>query len=225
MITISGIHLYEFSIAVTDLLLCIESVLLAFMLYRMSRKTGPRALSAGIYLFVFLGASSLLGAIFHAFFPNKTDSFAGWLVWMLTAISIGLVASTLWFVNAELFARKTWGVRIKRFTLLYLFVFVSYIFFIDYHYKSIILFYAPPLLMLGVIAVYKSFSTDDIRWRYLVTGIFLSIGAAVIQSSHTAFGPLHLDYNTLYHIVQGIALIFFFKFFTNAETNQKGIEK
>src|SRR5436309_5172 len=64
------------------------------VLYRVKR-LDPRVRTAGAVVMGGLASAALWGAIFHAWFPAKTATPAGFLIWMLVALSILVVAARL----------------------------------------------------------------------------------------------------------------------------------
>src|SRR3989344_7419783 len=78
--------IHEPDVAITDLILFIESILFAWLFYKQtSNHFLLRKLL--ILLFLSLGASSFIGALFHAFFPAKATTAEGFIVWILVAFS------------------------------------------------------------------------------------------------------------------------------------------
>ena len=215
MITIYGIQIHEFSIAITDFILFIESIVLACLLY----KQGGKRLSSktiqglGSFLFLLLGTSSLLGALFHAFFPGKAESPDGFVIWMLTTVAIGLVAVTILYVIVFVLKNKSVSRTINILAPIFFLFYMYTIFFVDYHYPTVIKFYVPTILLWGIVGLWKSVVEKKAVWFYLLTGIALSIIAAGIQALHISLDPTYFNFNTLYHIIQCIALIFLYYFF------------
>jgi hypothetical protein len=215
MITILGIQIHEFSIALSDLILFMESGIFAYLIYR--RASGGLNFKTiqglSFFLFMFLSISSLLGSLFHAFFPQKTDTVGGLIIWMMTAISIGLIATVMWYLNTHLLKKEGIYRYINYFAGLFLIVYLITILFIDYHYPTIIKFYTPPILLLGLISMWRLVSTKKSIWLYLTIGIILTIVAAVVQFLHIGFNSNYLNFNTIYHLIQAAALLFLFIFF------------
>lgn len=212
MINILGIRIHEFSIALSDFILFIETGIFAYLIYRdTSAKLNFKMIQGlSFFLFFFLSISSLLGSLFHAFFPEKVASVGGWTIWMFIALSIGLIASVMWCINAYLLNKEGINKVINYFVSIFLILYLFVVLFVDYHYPTIIIFYAPPILLLGSIALIRSIRTKQKVWAYLSLGVLLSLIAAGVQALHISFDPVYLNFNTLYHIIQGIALVFLF---------------
>ena len=207
MMTFLGMRIYEVSVAATDFVLFLESGFFAWLLFRQ----GGRRLST--LLFLFLSISSLAGALFHAFFPLKAESPGGFVVWIFTTAAIGLVAVTVLHIVGRLSGSNAASKVMRIVTPVFFVCYMYALLFIDYGYLMVIRFYGPVILLLGVVAAAKYSTSRKAVLLYLLAGIGLSVIAGVVQSLHVNIGILYLDYNTLYHIVQGIGLVFLYLFF------------
>lgn len=204
-----GITLHEFDVAITDLLLFAESVIFVyFLLQKQSTQTLLRHLL--ILLFLALGASSLLGALFHAFFPAKATTTGGFIFWMLVAASIGITASTVWCINGLIFKGQKFFKMILPFIVLYFITFMYIVYFIDYQFKTIILFYAPPMIVLALISLVNFIRDHNFAWFGVFIGVILSFVAAATQYFQISIHPLYFNFNSLYHVIQGISLAVIF---------------
>jgi hypothetical protein len=212
MIDIFGVSIYEASIALTDLILFLESGIFAVLL---ARRVGnaPLFQKLSIGVFLFLAASSLTGAVFHAFFPLKVGTSGGLSMWIVAIGSIGFLASTLWaLIVLMLLGQK--GVRmILPLVGLFLGAYFYTITFVDYQYLTVIFFYAPPVVLLGVLSAHRFIKSGERGWGLLGIGVGLSILAALIQVLRISIDPTYLSFNTLYHLVQAIALFFLYRGF------------
>jgi hypothetical protein len=204
-IDLFGIPIHEFDVAITDLLLFAESAIFIYFLWqKQSTQTVLRRLL--ILLFLALGASSLLGALFHAFFPAKATTTGGFTFWMLVAASIGITACALWCINALVFKGKNFFKMILPFVVFYMVAFMYVVFFINYQFKTIILFYAPPMIILGLVSLMKFFRDHDFAWIGVFVGVMLSFVAATIQYLQISIHPVYFNFNAFYHVIQGISL-------------------
>ena len=204
-----GISIHEFDVAITDLLLFIESVFFAYFLYKQqSSQVLLRRLL--IFLFISLSISSLLGALFHAFFPGKVTTIIGFIFWMLVANSIGITASVVWSINALISKGSKFFKTTLPFVAVYMIVFAHTMLFINYQFKTIILFYAPPMLILALVSLLKFFRKHSYAWIGLFIGVTLSFIAATIQYLKISVHPVYFNYNALYHVIQAISLAIIF---------------
>ena len=208
-LTLAGITLHEFDVAATDLLLCFEAWTFALLLSR--RPAMPARLrTLAVALFATLGLSSLLGAAFHAFFPEKAGTTGGYLVWIATGISIALTTSVVWTLDALLLNHRALSRAVSALVPVYFAAFVGVLVFVDYRFKTIISFYAPAVVALAVIAVRMYAKSRGREALYLVLGTGLSFAAAAVQVLKVDVHPQYFNFNALYHLIQGIALAFLF---------------
>src|SRR5688572_207906 len=187
-VVLFGVPIYEFDVAVTDFLLFLESLAFAALLFRQATAhTRLRNLVAA--LFLWLGISSLLGAVFHGFFPEKDNTAGGHLVWMLTGLSIGVTASVVWYVNAWLVDHRGFSRAVAALVPVFLTVFAYVLGFVSHDFLTIIFFYAPPLALLAAVGVWTWLRLRSAEWLYLVLGTLLSFAAAGVQALHIDLHP------------------------------------
>ena len=208
-----GATLHEFDVAFTDFLLFVESGLFACLLARL--KT-PENMLQRLFcaLFVLLGISSLLGALFHAFFPAKATTPGGFVMWMLIGLSIGLAAVVIWYINAYILNLGRFLRVMPLFTGIYLLIFIYVLVFVSYQFKTIIAFYLPPMIVLAVVSFVRWRQTRAVHWLWMFMSIGLSFVAAAIQFLRIGIHPVYFNHNAVYHVVQGVALALLFLAFS-----------
>ncbi len=163
-----------------------------------------------ILLFISLGTASLFGALFHAFFPEKATTAGGFMTWMLVANSIGVTASVVWCINALLFRGTSFFKAMLPFAVIYMAIFAYAMLYINYQFKTIIFFYAPPMVILALASLLK-FSRERVyAWIWLFVSVMLSFVAATIQYLQISIHPVYFNYNALYHVIQAISLAIIF---------------
>lgn len=208
-LTLAGVTLHEFDVAATDLLLWIEAWIFALLLWR-RRAMPPRLRRLAVALFTALGVSSLLGAAFHAFFPDKASTPGGYALWIATGVSIAVTTAVVWYLNALLLRQRALARIVTALVPAYFAAFVVVLLFVDYRFQTIISFYAPAVVALAAIAAGTYARTHSRAARYLVLGTGLSFAAAAVQVLKIGVHPQYFNFNALYHLVQGIALAFLF---------------
>ncbi|MBW3553785.1 MAG: hypothetical protein KY466_09745 [Gemmatimonadetes bacterium] len=208
MIELFGIAIHEPDVALTDLALAVESALFAWLLRARGARRTLRTLL--VALFVALAASSLLGALFHAFFPAKAAAASGRAMWLLVTGAIGGVAAVLWLLDALLLGGERAVRRALPLAGLYLAGFMAVIAFVDDSYATVIVFYLPPLLLLTGIAAVRVLRERSTTWALVLAGLLLSFAAAAAQFLGVALHPRYFNANAVYHVVQGIALAVLF---------------
>ncbi len=203
------LFLHEPDVALTDLALSIETCIFAFFFLRTSTKHSLRVVS--IILFFFLSASSLLGALYHGFFPLRTETQAGWIIWIGTMLSIGGAATMVWILIGIL--TNTSLRWIVPSAVLLLCGYLLFLLSIDFHFWVSIAFSVPPLLALLAVFVWKSFRDRSRAAIFGIIAIFLMFIASALQQMHIGIHPIYFNFNALYHLIQGVALALLFNAF------------
>lgn len=206
---IFGLPIHEFDVAATDVLLCLETGFFARVLFgHKFAAPVPRRLFTAFFVFVSL--SSLLGAFFHAFFPRKASTPEGFVVWILTALSVGVAASVVWYINVYLIKGEQVVRAARLATALFMLVYAYVLLFIDYRFMVVILFYLPPVIVLALISLFQAIRTRQPPWPLLLAGVILTFVAAGVQFLHLGIHPHYFNHNALYHLIQGVALALIF---------------
>ncbi|MSU55928.1 MAG: hypothetical protein EXS51_01270 [Candidatus Taylorbacteria bacterium] len=218
-----GIPIHEFDVAITDILLFIETILFSYFLYR-SQSTQIILRRLLVLMSFSLGMSSLTGALFHAFFPAKATTAEGFAVWMFVVTSIGITACFVWCINALILKGVKFFKTILPFVVLYMVAFIYVIFFINYQFKTIILFYAPPMIVLALVSLVKFLRDHNLAWIGVFTGVILSFVAATIQYLQIGIHPVYFNFNAVYHVIQGISLAIIFLSFRSVLRETSGMK-
>ncbi len=199
--------LHEPDVALTDLALSIETIVLALLLLRTKPAGSPLRMLAGL-LFLVLSLSSLLGALYHGFFPLRMETEGGWLVWVLTMFSLGGAATIFWMLNGAL-SRKSprW---LTPAALLLFAGYLLFVAFVDYRFWVSIAFSVPPLLVFLGILLSRALRSASPGAGAGIAAILLMFAASVLQQLRIGIDPAYFNHNALYHLIQGIALAFLF---------------
>ncbi|HEY7193168.1 MAG TPA: hypothetical protein VH439_05450 [Gemmatimonadales bacterium] len=161
--------------------------------------------STGAIIMAALASAALWGAIFHAFFPTRTATPAGFGVWMLVAFSIIVVAAALLgfclsLLGARASARRT-------VIAVYAACCAVLVLFVDESFAMIVRFYAPVLLLAIALAAREAVRTGGAAWRWIAGGLVLSAVAALAQQYRVALHPAYFNHNAVYHVIQAAALV------------------
>lgn len=201
--------MHEPAVAITDFILAAECVVLAFLI--------ARKLPAGNYrawllvFFVSIAAGALFGGISHGFFPD--DSPGAQAIWVATMLAIGVTALACWNLAAEVLSARWMPLRavalgaLIGYTALVVCGFRAY--------RLVIINYLPAALFL-LVACVLAWRRGESACRWAVIGLVLTFVAAGIQVMRIALPPL--DHNTLYHLVQAIALLLIYIGFVRVST-------
>ena len=189
--------IHEPFVAGTDLILASISF---YAVYVLLRHTGVTARTAALQFFC-LATASLSGAIFHAFFPLKATTLPGLLVWLITCASIAGVVCTMIRFMTERTSTKIRH-RVRTATSVAILLFLGYIAFVSPVYAVVLIFYIPVLVVFTLFSFYKG--RNNRGWNTVGWGLLLSIIAGGTQAAGVKI--YMLDQNTLYHIIQAMAL-------------------
>jgi len=211
--------MHEPAVVLTDLVLAILGAVLCLRL----RGVGAVILGG-------LASAAFWGAIFHAFFPAKTATTAGFIAWLPVAFSILVVAASLLDMALSiLVARLTPGgspgggnTKIRRaIVVLYSILFAGVVLFIDESFSTIVLLYGPTLVLglaAAALEVIRARSRGG-AWALVALGLTLSAAAAMLQQAGVALHPVYFDHNAVYHVVQAAALVVLYLGFREPRTD------
>ena len=202
------ITIHEPAVVLTDLGLAVLGGVFAWRL-RWPAPRGPRpALLLGG-----LASAALWGAVFHAFFPAKTATPGGHVVWMLVALSIVVVTGVLLSLviavrrpDLEPRVSRSWAIGFAT-------LFAAVIVFVDESFRTIVRFFGPVLLVTVIVAIIEAAQTGSRAWALIAVGLGLSGVAAVLQQAGVALHATYFDHNAVYHVVQAGALVVLYRGF------------
>ncbi len=189
------IGIREPDVVFTDLGL---ALLGGYFAVRLRRGTGAVVMAA-------LASAAFWGAIFHALFPARTATPAGFGVWMLVALSIVAVAAALLWLSLSLLGASQYLRRIV--VGGYAGGCAALVLFVDESFSTIVRFYGPVLLLVIALAAREALRAGTAAWRWVAAGFALSALAALVQQYHIALHPAYFDHNAVYHVIQAAALV------------------
>ena len=208
MTELLGVTIHDPDVALTDLGLAILGAYLSWRLW--SAPGRPTLLRSGAILMGGLASAALWGAVFHAFFPAGTATLPGFLAWVPVALSIVVAASVMLDLSLRLLLpRIQSGVR-RSIVATYAVAFAGVVLLLNESFSSIVYFYTPALALLLMAAGQQAIRSRDTGWTLITIGLVMSASAAVLQLARVAVHPVYFDHNAVYHVVQGIALVFLY---------------
>lgn len=191
--------IHEPDVAITDWILALEVLLFAVLI---ARNNGSRVIVGTL---IALMLASLFGGAYHAFFPLKTTTDAGWIVWIVTMLSIGTASAGLLAIAIASIYPKL-DSFIRRAGVLLLAAYAVYVVLIDHEFVTAILFYLPALLAFLVAMVVRYARTKTPGALAGIASVVLMLKAALLQQMQIGLHPLYFNHNALYHVIQFIAL-------------------
>ena len=206
----------EPDVVLTDVGLALLGAYFAWRLWA-QRGGGPLRIP-GVLLMAGLASAAFWGAVFHAFFPDRTATPVGFVFWLPVVVSILLVAATLLDLALRLVIPRL-GLHARRVVVaLYAAGFLGFILFVDESFTAIVRFYAPALVLFLAASAWRALRTHSRAWTLIASGFAVSAGAAVLQQAGVSVHPTYFDHNALYHVVQAAALVLLFLGFRHTAT-------
>lgn len=209
MIELLGITIHEPDVVVTDFVLAGLGAWFGWRLWTGRR----RALSkADALLMAGLGSAAFWGAIFHGFFPSETATTAGFIMWIPVSLSIVVAAAAMLDMALRiLLPGMAIGARRVLLTA-YVAGFAAFVLLVDESFSSIVRFYVPALLLFLAGAGLQAGRAAS-GWTWIVAGLLVSVGAALMQQAGVSVDPEYFDHNAVYHVLQSIALVMLYRGF------------
>jgi hypothetical protein len=214
--------IHDPDVVFTDLGLALLGGFFAWRLGRDAAAGRGMMAHSGVLIMAGLASAAFWGAIFHAFFPAKTATTAGFVIWLLVAFSIALVAESL--LALALLVLTPGGSpgkhKLRRGVVLgYCLLFAFFILFIDESFTTVVRFYGPVLVLMLVAAMVMAFRTGSRAWAFIAVGLGLSAIAALLQQAKLAIHPVYFDHNAVYHVLQAAALVVLYFGFRDRRTD------
>lgn len=197
----------EPDVTLTDYLLAVECAVFSALLIRRPARGGLKRPFA--LFFAASAVAAAAGGTVHGFYLDGA-SRAGVVLWRAALVAIGVAAYCAWTIGARLLFQPARAARVQAAAAI---GFVAYavlvVTTIDRFWVAIAN-YAPAVvfLFLGMAAAY---SRDARRSLALgMTGLALTIVAALVQRLEVALHPVLFNHNALYHLVQAAAFLLVF---------------
>jgi hypothetical protein len=209
------VTIHDPDVVFTDLGLAVLGGWLAWRLSRVPANDGTMARS-GVVIMAALASAALWGAVFHAFFPAGTTTRSGFLAWMPVSLSIAVIGTALLALALRVAAPGVSSSARRLIAGAYFAAFAFTVLFVDESYRTIVLFYAPVVLLFLVVAVRQAMRTGSRGWTLIAVSFAISLLAAAVQQARVSLHPEYFDHNAVYHVLQGIALVLLYRGFLRA---------
>ena len=193
---------------ITDYLLGVWTLYLAFKLTREGIRLAQRSILIWGASFAATGMAALIGGTSHGFalyFGEMTKT----VIWASTLYAIGF--TSLFLLSAVIIATiknplQKWlivGTVLK---------FVLFAVWIYSHreFKYVILDYVPAMVGVLILQSFGKYRRGDRSAAWIISGILVSFGAAGIQQSGFTLHE-HFNHNDLYHVIQMGAVYLLYK--------------
>ena len=175
-----GVTIHEPDVALTDVGLAFLGGYLGWRLW-----TGPEPGMLerhGAIIMAGLASAAFWGAIFHGFFPAHTATPPGFVIWMLVALSIVVVAATLIDLGLRILVPGLPPPLRNAIVGIYAVSFAAVVVLVDESFTSIVRFYGPALVLVLIAAAGQAVRGGSAGWRLIAIGFAVSIGAALLAA-------------------------------------------
>jgi hypothetical protein len=198
------IELTRPAVSLTDFALAIECAAFALVLIRRPA-SDPVLRRWFVAFFASVAAASLLGGTMHGFFEYSTSPVRT-ILWTCTLLSILVTSFAAWSIAAILELDTRAGKVARRFGQAQLLVLSLVVLFVTRGFLVAIIAYLPATLFLlaSLSLAYRRRRDSALAWG--VAGLTLILAGSAVQQAGITVHPVYLDHNTLYHVIQGIAL-------------------
>ena len=157
--------------------------------------------------FAAIGATALLGALTHGFFPETT--FVGIVLWRATMLMLGVVSSSAFLIAVQLLLPSANLTFFRLFALAAFIVYSAVVIFVKWNFAIALTFYVPAAILM--FAGFVRQLTRSLRNGVLGSaGLLLTFAAAYIQHAKISLHPSYFDHNATYHLVQALGLLLIF---------------
>ena len=198
------IELTRPAVSLTDFALAIECAAFTVMLTP-PPATDPVLRRWFVVFFASVAAASLLGGTMHGFFEYSTSPLRT-VLWVGTLLSILVTSFTVWSIAALLQLQQRASQYVRWFAGAQMIVLSIVVLFVTREFVIAIVAYLPAALFLFVAMILTYRRRRDRALASGVAGLALVFIGAAVQQSGVALHPVYLDHNTLYHVLQGVAL-------------------
>jgi Family of unknown function (DUF6962) len=206
-----GFALHDPDVVLTDLGL---ALLGAYLGWRLARSPGRGTMTtSGVVIMSALASAALWGATFHAFFPGGTKTRPGFIAWIPVVLSILVVAAALLDLCLRISAKRLPSPLRRAIVAAYAAAFAAVTLLVDESYRTIVLFYAPVLVLFVIVAGWQAARTRSAGWILIAVSFAISALAAALQQARVSIDPKYFDHNAVYHVLQGIALVLLYRGF------------
>lgn len=209
----------EPDVALTDFLLAALCSGLAASLLR--RHNGdPRLRRAFAALFAALALASLLGGVWHGFFSGSGAPEIT-IVWTMTMLALGAVASTLWVISARLAPSPRWRRWLAVFAFAQFVSFAAVVLFGTQSYGIVGPAMLPPLAVLIALLLLDYRRSGSSGLLLGIAGLLLVVAANVLQRLGVSLPALGLSANGFYHLLQAAAFVLVFSAIPSLESGEE----
>ena len=200
--------MHEVAVTLTDYALAVEGCLLAWLLSKIDDGV-PEIRRWFIWFLAALAFTAAVGGTVHGFFPDE-ESMGYAILWRTTLVSLGFLAFTGWGMGAAMALPHKWARIVTAVAAIEFISYAAFVLFVSQAYLVGVINYLPAscFVLAAFVWLWAGRGVKAARWG--VVGILLTFVAAGVQTAGVSVHPVYLDHNTLYHLIQAIALVFIY---------------
>lgn len=198
------IELTRPAVSLTDFALAIECAAFTVLLARLPA-TDTVLRRWFLVFFASVAAASLLGGTMHGFFEYSTSPFRT-VLWTATLLSILVTSYAVWSIAAVMQLDARASQLVRWFAVAQMIVLTVVVLFVTREFVIAIVAYLPATLFLFLAFVLAYRRRRNPALASGVAGLALVFVGAAVQQLGVTIHPVYLDHNTLYHVIQGVAL-------------------
>lgn len=197
----------EPAVTLTDYGLTLECALLAALV----RRDGSPRLRGWLALFLGgTGVAALAGGTVHGFFPDVATA-SGRFFWMATLLALGVATWAAWALGARLLLSPGAAGRLTGVAAAAALVYAAVVIGGARAFGVAVINYLPAALFLLAALVWAARGSGGRPAGLLALGFAGTFVAAGVQQAGLAIHPVHFNHNALAHVVEGVALLVFFR--------------
>lgn len=192
------------AVSLTDFALAIECTAFASVLVAQPA-SNPVLRTWFVAFFASVTLASMLGGTMHGFFEYSTRRVRE-VLWVATLVAVVLAGFAEWSIGAALLGDAAVSQWIVGFALLLTVACLWIVLFVRRDFAMAIVAYVPATLffLASLVVTYRHSPDPALAWGS--AGLVLVFLGAALQQRGVAIHRIRIDHNTLYHIIQGVAL-------------------
>lgn len=193
-------------VTLTDYGLAVECAVLAGLCWRHRPSPFRPWLTT---FFVAAALAPLLGGTVHGFFPDET--FGQRILWSATLLAIGVTALSGWALGGLLVLPDRPRRWLMTAAWIQLAAYTGVVLFVSRTFVVAIIDYLPATIFLLVAFVVAWRRTGAGALAAAAAGLGLTLVAAAGQQAGIGLHPVWFDHNAVYHLLQAIAFVLFYR--------------
>ena len=194
----------EPDVTMTDYLLAVECAVLSWLLARVPA-AGPLRTPFAVF-FAASAMAALAGGTVHGFFLGDR-SRAGVVLWRAALLAIGVAACCGWAIGARLLLAPRHAARLQAAAAVAFLAYAVTVIAVLDRFWVAIANYAPAVVFLFVAMAVAHRREPRRPLAMGLTGLGLTMAAALVQRFEVALHPVFFNHNALYHLVQAGAFL------------------